>query len=379
MPTRRSVLLGAGGAGLAVALPVAGVVAALRADAEDAELVPDMLATERHRLSTGDRVSDSTFALTHLAVQATGPAAVRLRTSTGWSEWREVAGCPAGHDTRPGARLLLADGASGYEIEVKNGGAASVLELNAVDGPRRRSAAPVSVLRAPEVARTTVGELPRYLSRQAWGADESYRLEPDGVTLDTPPAFFPVQTLTVHHSGGGEQENEGLDAAAWMRAVYYMQAVEYDWGDFGYQLAIDADGNVYEGTYSDPDPVPVFGPELSPARRPMGVTGAHVGGFNSGNMGVCLIGHFMTRQPTPAARRSLITVLAMLSAVTGLNPVGRTDYVNPINGTTATVDTIGTHRDWHAANPAAGATDCPGDAFHQVFPSVRQDVRDLLR
>ncbi|GLZ01789.1 hypothetical protein [Actinoplanes sp. NBRC 103695] len=53
-----------------------------------------------------------------------------------------MADCPAGNDRKPGGRLLLADGASGYEIEVKNGGAASVLELNAVDGPRHRRAEP---------------------------------------------------------------------------------------------------------------------------------------------------------------------------------------------------------------------------------------------
>ncbi|GLZ01788.1 peptidoglycan recognition family protein [Actinoplanes sp. NBRC 103695] len=164
-----------------------------------------------------------------------------------------------------------------------------------------------------------------------------------------------------------------------MRAVYYMQAVDFDWGDFGYQLAIDADGNVYESTYSDPDPIPVFGPELSPERRPMGVNGSHVGAFKAGNMGICMIGHFVTRQPTPAARYSLVSVLAMLSAISGLNPVGRTDYVNPVSAKAATVDMITTHRDWHAANPDSGATECPGEAFHRVFPSVRQDVRDLLR
>ncbi|MFG1608760.1 peptidoglycan recognition family protein [Actinoplanes sp. NPDC049265] len=390
MPTRRSLLIGAGAVGVAAALPAAGLYAAHRADADDTELVPDMLAHDRG-LATGSQVTGTEFALTHLAVRATGPAAVRLRTRTGWSDWRDVAGCTAGNDRKPGGRLLLADGASGYEVQVKNGGTASVLELNAVDGPRHRTAAPLSTLRPPAGSQLPPAlragsssglpfhGRPRYSSRAAWGADERYRLEPDGVTLDTPPDFHPVQTLTVHHSGGGEQENDGIDAAAWMRAIYYMQAVEYDWGDFGYQLAIDADGNVYEGTYSDPDPVPVFGPKLSPVHRPMVVTGSHVGGFNAGNIGICLIGHFMTRQPTPAARRSLTAVLAMLSAVCGLNPTGTKNYVNPVNAKTATIDTISGHRDWHTATPAAGETDCPGDVFYQTFTQLRHDVRDLLR
>jgi hypothetical protein len=51
-------------AGLAAAVPLAGVLAAHQADAGDAELVPDMLANDRSRVSTGARVGDTTFALT---------------------------------------------------------------------------------------------------------------------------------------------------------------------------------------------------------------------------------------------------------------------------------------------------------------------------
>ncbi|GLZ01790.1 hypothetical protein [Actinoplanes sp. NBRC 103695] len=58
MPTRRSVLIGAGATGLAAALPAAGILAAHRAAADYAELVPDMLAADRHRLTTGGRVDD---------------------------------------------------------------------------------------------------------------------------------------------------------------------------------------------------------------------------------------------------------------------------------------------------------------------------------
>ncbi len=86
------------------------------------------------------------------------------------------------------------------------------------------------------------GQPPRYLSRAAWGADESYRLNPDG-SLDTLPEFFGVQTLTVYHSAFDDDE---VDPAATVRSIYYSQAVTKDWGDIGYQLLIDADGRVYK-------------------------------------------------------------------------------------------------------------------------------------
>jgi hypothetical protein len=377
--TRRSALLGALGVAAAAAVPVAGVVTAGEADADAADRVPDMLAHDRPDLGGGGTVDGTPFALTHLAVQATAATAVRFRTRGGWSDWREISGCGGGHDNRPGgARVIPALGASGYEIQVKDG-TASVVELNAVDGPRRRLKAPARPLPPPAGA-PKPSRLPRYVPRAAWGADEKYRYESDGVTLDSPPIFFPVQTLTVHHSGGGEQENDGLDAAAWMRAIYYMQAVEKDWGDFGYQLAIDADGTVYEGTYSDPDPVPVFGPDRSADGLPMMVKGSHVGLYNSGNIGICVIGHFMERQPTEAARDSLTTVLALLAGVCELNPAGTTSYVDGLNPESiATIDTLTSHGDWNRANPRAGATDCPGASFHPQLPSLRQDVRDRMQ
>jgi hypothetical protein len=229
-------------------------------------------------------------------------------------------------------------------------------------------------LHLPGVPQTPRKRLPRYLSRPAWGADESYRLKPDG-TVHTPPAFFPVQSLTVHHSGF---DDAVADPAATVRAIYYNQAVVSDWGDVGYQLFIDADGRVYEGTYSDPDQVPLFGPDPGEDGRPLMVNGAHVGGFNAGNIGICLLGDFSSRLPTPAARRSLVLVLSLLSLACRLDPTGTTEYVNPINGNTATLDTIAGHRDWNLANPLAGATECPGNMFYPQLPAVRQEVARLV-
>jgi N-acetylmuramoyl-L-alanine amidase-like protein len=205
-----------------------------------------------------------------------------------------------------------------------------------------------------------------YLSRAGWGADESLRFNPDG-TEKFPTAFFDVQTLTVHHT---VTANSDPDPAATVRAVYFFQCITEDWGDIGYHLLIDQAGTVYEGRYSGPDLLPVFGPRpVGP--RPSMVNGAHVGGFNAGNVGVALLGDLTSVSPTPAARRSLVAVLAALARVTDRDPLGTTSYVNPISGATRTVKTLAGHRDW-------AATECPGNAFYPTLPSLREDVAAAL-
>ncbi len=402
MVSRRSILRGA--TGLAAAAPLAVTLDAFAADPVRrpgaAPDVPDTLAKRRTRLADGARVSEAEFPLTHLALSWTGPAAaVRLRTRSGWGPWRDAHGCVGARDgasTR--STILAAPGAVGYEVRVSGGGTARALELNTVDGPRRRRAAAAGSLplagsaqalprvgsalswagsaqSRPGAAQPLGGILPEYLSRSAWGADEKYRFDANGNVI-TPPAYFPVQTLTVHHSGFDDDET---DPRATVRAIYYNQAVGEGWGDIGYQLLIDAEGRVYEGAYSDSDAVPVFGPELGADGRPQMVNGAHVGGFNAGNVGVCLLGNFNDRLPTPAARHTLKIVLAVLAGACRLNPTGTTAYVNPLNAKKATVATICGHRDWHAANDDADPTDCPGHAFYPQLPALRREVADLLR
>jgi len=353
MVSRRSLLGGFGG--LLAGAPLASAVPAAP---------PAPLAVPRGIVPGGTSMTPVSGALSQLAV--TGPAEVRLRTAAGWQPWRAASGCPAGPDGgsgRPARLLVPAAGALEYEVRSPGGGPVDVLEVSISDSP---AGASTDLPLAAELS----GFRPRYLNRAGWGADESYRYNPDG-TLDTPPAFYPVQTLTVHHSG---EDAPVADPIAHIRAIYYNQAVTMDWGDIGYQLVIDEAGTVYEGTYSDADRVPVFGPD---PRHPQMVNGSHVGGFNAGNVGVCLLGNYMYGPPSRAALRSLTVVLALLARATGLDPLGTTNYVNPISGATATIATLAGHQDWHNANPAAGATLCPGDYLYAELPRLRQAVAVL--
>jgi len=371
MLSRRSVL-----AGTAAAVPLAiglGANPAEAAAGADAPSVPETLFARRGSVGSGAAVTPE-LDLTHLAL--TGDAEVRLRTAAGWQPWRAASGCPAGPDTAmplPARTLVPATGAVEYQVRSAGGGPLDVTELNTVDGPARAAAAPAASLPLPLAAQC--GHRPRYLSRAGWGADESYRYNPDG-TLDTPPAFFPVQTLTVHHSG---EDHPDPDPISHIRGIYYNQAVGMDWGDIGYQLLIDDAGTVYEGTYSDPDRIPVFGPDRGADGLPQMVNGSHVGGFNAGNVGICVLGNYMLAPPSPAALRSLTVVLALLAKATRIDPLGTTHYVNPISGKTATIATVAGHQDWHTANPDAGGTLCPGDYLYAELPRLRQKAAAMAR
>ncbi|MEU8208007.1 N-acetylmuramoyl-L-alanine amidase [Micromonospora sp. NPDC049044] len=372
MVSRRRVLSGAAGA--AVGLTAAGTFGGSATAAPSAATVTSPLAARRGRLMSRTVVTSPAIPLTHLSVAHSGPAAaVRLRTGKGWSDWLELSACPSGRDDRASSArssVVVADGATGYEVQVADGSAATVVELNMVDGARRTIAsAETNGLPLPPNTRRP----PTYLPRSGWGADESLRLAPNGSPL-WPTQFFPAQTLTVHHSGV-DQHNDDPDPAATVRAIYYDQCVLQEFGDIGYHLLIDEAGRVYEGRYSDPGSQPVYGPASGADGRPLAVNAAHVSGYNAGNIGICLLGRYTSRLPSPAAQRSLAVVLAGLGLTSRLDPTGRTGYVNPISGVGGNVAVISGHRDW--ASVGADPTECPGDYFYPYLGELRQEVSTL--
>ncbi|MBP2335871.1 hypothetical protein JOF41_002049 [Saccharothrix coeruleofusca] len=353
--SRRAALKGAVGAaavGLATGQP--GSAAAT------GQPLPETLSRTKALGAGVHRVSTGAVAPTHLGVSsATGR--FRARTAAGWGQWRAIATCPGGRSEQSATAFVrVPEGAVEYELELAAPGAVS--ELNTVGGRA------VGVLSPRADACSVAGRRLSgpYLSRAAWGADESLRFAQDG-SERYPAAYFPVQTLTVHHSA----LELGPDPAADVRAIYYDHTITREFGDIGYHLLIDPAGRVYEGRWSGSDGAPVFGPELV-GGVPQMSNAAHVAGFNAGNVGVCLLGDFTSAGPTARARDALVGVLAILSEVCGLDPLGKTDYVNPISGATATVDTISGHRDWMS-------TECPGNTFHPDLPDIRARVAALLR
>ena len=233
-------------------------------------------------------------------------------------------------------------------------------------GPARLAAAssPGSRLAtAPATASTTAGAVPQpaVIPRSGWGADESLRFDSSGNEV-WPPQFYPVQKLIVHHTA---TQNNDPDPAATIRSIYYYHAITQGWGDIGYNFLIDEAGNVYEGRYSRP-----YADGESPTGQDAsgnGVTAAHAQGYNSGTVGIALLGTLTNQDASPAARSALEGLLSWEADEHGIDPQGSALYTNPVSGTQATFPNIAGHRD-------VAATECPGGVFYSTLPTIRSDV-----
>jgi hypothetical protein len=206
---------------------------------------------------------------------------------------------------------------------------------------------------------------PAVLRRADWGASESLRFDSAGKET-WPSAYYPVQKLIVHHT---DTQNNDPDPAATIRAIYYYHAVTQGWGDIGYNFLIDQQGRVYEGRHTVD--YPAGGSPTEENGAGYGVTAAHAGGYNSGTVGIALLGTLTNQDATPAARKSLENLLAWEAGRHGIDPRGSSLYTNPVSGAKATFPNIAGHRD-------VNATECPGGVFYATLPTIRSDVASLV-
>lgn len=218
------------------------------------------------------------------------------------------------------------------------------------------------VIAGPSPAAAATAAAYTLLSRSQWGADERLRFAADGTEL-WPPAYYPVQTLTVHHTADGSTDP---DPAARVRAIYRNNAVNQadPYGDMGYNYLIDENGRVYEGRWSGTDGTPAHD---SAGRL---VTGAHVAGYNSGNVGIALLGTLTDRPASAAARATLTQLLADLATRHSIDPLGKVVYRNPVTGVSRAAPAIGGHRHW-------ASTGCPG-TLYTAMPAIREEVAALM-
>ena len=218
MVSRRILLTATAAAALAGVAATPVFAAQRRSRLAGREPNPGQTLAARRSVDGGHlRVASTDFPLSHLAVGiGTGTATVRLRTKDGWGPWVAVTGCGGGPDvgTATTPALLVAPGALGYEVSTPLG-AASVVELNTTTVAGASADPPAGGFTLPDGRACTVP----YLSRRGWHADENLRFDA-GVEV-WPAEYYPVQTLTVHHSA---TMNNDPDPAATVRAIYHSDA-----------------------------------------------------------------------------------------------------------------------------------------------------------
>jgi hypothetical protein len=225
--------------------------------------------------------------------------------------------------------------------------------MNTADGPLEAHSVPATA----EAAAST----PRVIRRAEWGANESYKKTEGGCKR----TFHPLQQLFVHHTAG----SNGGNSYETMRATYYFHAVTRGWCDLGYNFVIGRDGTVFEGRWSR---------NYSPFETPTSedgsgraTVGAHVSGYNSGSIGISLMGNFSEGQIPAKARSALVSTLAWIADRHNIDPVARKSYRNPDSGTTRILNSIAGHKD-------AGATACPGTNLYSDLPRIRKEVAESI-
>ena len=281
---------------------------------------------------------------------------VRFRHGLEWSGWEPMLEDGASTAGRVGTGLVWARGADAYQVrDVPRWG--RVTAINTTTGPL------VEIGRSGRTA--VAGAASACRSRADWGADESIRTNV--------PTYVAPQVLTLHHTA----TTGGADPAATMRAIYRFHTVDEGFGDIGYQYVVDASGIVYEGRWSGSSTSCVgaagdgtdFGHAEDGSDR--AVVGAHVGGWNSGNIGVAVLGTLTDDPPPSTQLDSAEHLLASLALRHDIDPRLTTyEFTNPANGQTKTIPTLSGHSDWVA-------TDCPGGDLYALLPAIRQRVASL--
>ncbi len=301
---------------------------------------------------------------------------VRFRTDGHWSAWQPMdqdAAQAPGHLT---GALVPVDRADGYQVRglPALGHHWRAAAINTTDG-----ATVVVGHRRAGTAYAAESGFPACESRADWGADESITGWSRGTDTQL---FYPDQVLTVHHTA--TSNDPAQDYAATVRAIYSYHVQTNGWSDIGYQYLVDGHGTVYEGRNSGHTSRSCLtdgGDGSDFAHRGTDdymVTGAHVAGWNSGNLGISLLGCYEPQSscagdatPPAAAEDALEHLVADLSTRHGLDPTGSTGYVNPVNGSTKTVPTVSGHRDWEP-------TACPGGNLYADLPTIRTTAKSLM-
>ena len=318
------------------------------------------------RLDGIGHVVDASFRVEYLGVswRSGRLPLVRFRVCGRWTRWAGVRvddDLPS-LDGRTYSPLVAADGADAYQLKGSAHGVRAVA-INTTDGPRSWT-----VTSGTSDAQASLTQ-PPVISRLQWGADESYRFNPDGSEI-WPPAFYPTQKLIVHHTASSNDEQ---DWAARVRAIYYYHAVTRGWGDIGYNFLVDPQGNIYKGRWSGPPGTRDQSLDTLTGENAQGfgVTGAHVSGYNSGTMGITVLGTYSTVGISSTARSALVDHLAWESEHHGLDPLASSTYTNPVSGAQKIAPNISGHRDW-------AATECPGDMLYSELPFIQQAVATKL-
>ena len=237
----------------------------------------------------------------------------------------------------------------------------NIVWVGSSDAIRFRTSGTVTRLRSyyvwspPErllARRLLIANAPPIIPRSSWGANETIRR--------APPHYADAIHFAVVHHTAGTNNYTAAQSAAIVRGIEIYHVQGNGWDDIGYNLLVDKYGQVFEGRYGGVD-------------RP--VIGAHAEGFNTGSVGVAVIGDYTSARLPAAAKAALEQTLAWRLDLAHIDPLSTFQWLSGGNprfprGVPVFLRAISGHRD-------TGYTDCPGNALYAELPQIAHDVAAL--
>lgn len=291
----------------------------------------------------------SRFTLAGVRWRGSGDVQFRTRSTRGrWSSWR--AGAPEDEDgPDAGARER---GPAGWRvgnpwwvgesdrIQARAVGNVTRVRAHLVWSPETRIP-----LRAPTATVT-----PPIVPRSSWSADEQIRRAPPGYAAD-------VRFAIIHHTAGRNGYTRA-EAAAIVKGIQLFHVQGNGWNDIGYNFLVDRFGTIYEGRFGGID---------------RNVVGAHAQGFNTGSVGIALLGTYGSTAPSAAAQEAIAQLIAWRLDVAHVDPTAFLTFVSGGSDRYATgipvlLSGVSGHRD-------TGYTACPGDALYARLGTIAATAR----
>ncbi len=276
-----------------------------------------------------------------------GPGSVDFRTRSlagNWSAWRPAA--PEAEDL-PDVFSDEARAAKGWRL-------GNPYWTGSSDRIAYRLQGRVERLRAfyiwsPEervpMRRLSIADSPAIVTRLSWRANEAIRL--------APPRYAPsLQFALVHHTAGSNSYTAAQSAAI-VRGIQVYHVKGNGWDDIGYNFLVDRYGQVFEGRYGGVD---------------KNVIGAHAEGFNTGSVGVAVLGTYGSAAPPAVTRTALEDLLAWRLDLAHVDPLSSLTWTSGGNarfpmGVPVVLRAVSGHRD-------TGFTSCPGAAFYAQLGAI---------
>jgi flagellar hook assembly protein FlgD len=272
-----------------------------------------------------------------------------------WSDWRLAR---PEEDDLPDATSDEGKASSGWNVGNPWWTGSSTSIQYRVSGPVSRlrtffiSSEPApadATLSAAGTQSTLRPDQPPIIRRPAWGASESI--------VRAPPSFADGLELSVVHHTAGTNSYSASQSAAIVRGIQRYHVLSNGWNDIGYNYLVDKYGRIFEGR----------GGGLI-----QNVVGAHAQGFNTGSVGVAVLGTYGSSRISTAARNALQQLLAWRLDAGHVDPVSFVNFTSFGNdrfpaGTRVRLRVVSGHRD-------TGYTSCPGTALFGQLGTIAQNV-----